>query len=417
MTYVIAGVPFVPFHADESMQLAASRDFGTLVHRGGPWALTTRPPYVFDSEAHLRILNGTIHRHVVGAASAAVGLREADLPPIPGWDWTRDFKANMQAGFFPRFEFLMVGRYASAAFLALAVLPAWWLGWRLWGRAGACLFVVLTILHPVVLLNGRRAMQEGSMIFFGLLALALSVEILSGRRKRVWWVGWGTACGLALASKHLSMVFVAAATAMIVTAWNFLGARETVRRGLLAGLTGATVFLALSPALWDQPWMRIQDLARIRADLVSSIDDTDLHGSFRARLTRLVTMPFSSVPQFFEVADWLDHPVHMQVIALYSRSWLSGAPVTGFVGWGVVILAAWGAFAGIARGSTDDERRVAVAWTAGWGVCALLLLPNPLPFQRYYLPLIPLVAGLAVIGIREAIRMLGPSGSRLPVGS
>ncbi|MCX7869799.1 MAG: phospholipid carrier-dependent glycosyltransferase, partial [Terrimicrobiaceae bacterium] len=210
--YVLAGLMKVPFHPDEAMQLHMSRDFDRLLAEG-PLALVTRPPYEVDSDDFLRILNGSIHRHVVGALRTALGLGPELLPPAPGWDWRYDVRANRQIGFFPKPELLVVGRLASAIFLALAGAVALLLGRALGGWSIGAGFAPLLMAHPVVLLNGRRALQEGSMLLFGLLAV-LAAALLAkrmaegGRPHPALWLFFAVASGLCLASKHPGLCFV-----------------------------------------------------------------------------------------------------------------------------------------------------------------------------------------------------------------
>lgn len=175
--YVLIGTPLATFHPDEAMQLHASGDWEVLTGPQGPCALTTRPPYAMDSDAHLRILNGSLHRHFTGLLRGLAGLGPDSLPRAPGWDWGKDFLGNDAAGHVPRPEVLFVGRAASVILLAATVVPAWLLGRLVAGAAGAWLFTTLVLLNPAVLLNGRRAMQEGALLFFGMLAVLAAFHV------------------------------------------------------------------------------------------------------------------------------------------------------------------------------------------------------------------------------------------------
>jgi 4-amino-4-deoxy-L-arabinose transferase-like glycosyltransferase len=88
----------------------------------------------------------------------------------------------------------MPSRYTSAAFLGLSVLALFGLAWQVGGRLAGEIGAVLYTLNPVLLLNGRRAVMEGSMLGFGLLTVFLAA-VMAGkiaREQRVspfWWVG------------------------------------------------------------------------------------------------------------------------------------------------------------------------------------------------------------------------------------
>lgn len=412
MLYVLIGAPGVPFHPDESMQIYASRDCDVAFQPGGLSSLTTHPPYEIDSDAHLRILNGSVHRYSTGLIRMAAGVGQ--LPPRPGWNWALDFQGNLAAGFFPKPELLAIGRLSSVLYLALAAIPAWFIGRMLWGRMGSWLFSAFVLLNPAILLNGRRAMQEGSLIFFGLLLLWVGLgicrRILNNPPCRVaQWVAFSACGGLALASKHNALVLLAGTLAAIVAAIAFSPMEPTARlrealKGGLSALGAVILFIGLSPALWNHPPARLADLVQTRSDLIRAIDD-GRHSGLVESLQRVVTMPFVAAPQFFEMADWASTPGLAAAIARYESAPWAGLPFPGVPGGIVMALAVWGAFApltGRFRNGPGLELPLA-AWML---TSSLLLLPNPLPWQRYYLILVLPISALAVLGARQCISLL-----------
>jgi len=404
--YTLAGTPLATFHPDGAMQLHASGDWEVLTGPQGPWALTTRPPYPIDSDAHLRILNGSIHRHFVGLLRSVAGLGLESLPKAPGWDWGKDFLENEASGHVPRPEVLFVGRVASVLLLAASVVPAWLLGRLVAGSAGAWLFTALVLLNPAVLLNGRRAMQEGALLFFGLLAVLVAFHLgrrlAAGRSGGALWALFAAVAGLTVTAKHLGLVFVAGGAAALLTA--VLLAPPPALRGRAIALlaislaSAGALFVLLSPALWDEPWHRLADAARVRAELMQAIDD-GAHGAPGQRTWRIATMPFAEPLQHFEMTDWARTPGLGAAIARYEHSWLVGFPRGEVAGWMATLLAVLGLTVSLAPPACAPERtlgRAAVAW---WAASAILLLGNPLPWQRYYLPLVPPTALLATLGI------------------
>lgn len=403
--YALLGTPLATFHPDEAMQLHASSDWEILTGPQGPWALTTRPPYTMDSDAHLRILNGSLHRHFTGWLRSLAGFGPESLPRAPGWDWSKGFLENEEAGHLPRPEVLFVGRVASVLLLAASAVPAWLLGRLVAGGYGAWLFTALVLLNPAVLLNGRRAMQEGALLFFGLLtvlmAFHLAHRLASGRRGGSLWFLFAVAGGLALAAKHSGFVFVAGGVAAIVAA-AFLAPLPASRGRAMALLlislaAGGTLFVVLSPALWDKPWSRLGDAVGVRTDLVQSIDD-GAHGAPMQHLWRIASMPYAEPLQHFEAADWARTPGIGAAIAAHENSWLRGLPLSGIAGWVGSLLALLGLLVTVRGAEAGDHtlHRCAAAW---WAVSAILLLGNPLAWQRYYLPLLPPTAMLTTLGV------------------
>ena len=165
------------FHGDEAMQLYASHDYVTAFIDGNPTALETQPPYLPDSDQQLRLINGSINRYAIGLSWQVAGFTAADLPTIPGWTWELDYETNAALGHLPTSAQLAAARLPSTLFLALSVAVMFALGALFGGRIGAYVVSGLYALNPVILLNGRRAMQEGSLLFFGTLVILIAALI------------------------------------------------------------------------------------------------------------------------------------------------------------------------------------------------------------------------------------------------
>ncbi len=407
----LAGLALVPLHPDESMQIYASRDFDRLLD-DGLGSLTTRPPYPVDSDEHLRILNGSIHRHFIGWFRRLAGLSPDVLPPAPGWDWRLDSGANIARGSLPPPEVLLVGRLASAAFLPLVAFAAAAIGGATVGSRWAILYLALLMLNPVVLLNTRRAMQEGCLLGLGLLTiwagLAVGRSLAGGRDPRLWrWAPLGLSCGLVVAAKHSGILFAVAAAGLVSAGW-FFGPRRDTRMLLpafVAAVTAVLIFFALQPALWSNPPERIKDLLALRSEMMSAQAQGLPLGA--AGNTRLALIPFANPLQFHESIDVAGHPLFAGWSATYSASWLAGLPISGVMAWVffvLMVLGIWISFRGFfAAGEAGFMQTAPFTW---WIVIVLLLLFSPLPWQRYFLPLIPPALLLVVLGLKHVVSLL-----------
>src|SRR5262249_46462400 len=98
------------------------------------------------------------------------------LPGIFAWAMPLDW--NREQGNVPSDDLLALARWPSAIFTALGVIPMFLLGWQLRLRSLAYPAALLYALHPVILLNGRRAMMEGSLILASLLTICWLVLII-----------------------------------------------------------------------------------------------------------------------------------------------------------------------------------------------------------------------------------------------
>jgi len=466
--YVLIGTPLAPFHGDESMHVWSSEDSDMLTGLG-PWSLTVSPPYVVDSPQHFRLATGSIYKHWLGLIRRLAGLGQDVLPPAPGWDWASDYKTNEAMGHVPRPELLAVARLSAVLLSALAIWPASLIGRAVAGRPGALLYPMFLFLNSAVLLNGRRAMQESALLLFGLLAIWAAFHLAGclstkQRHQAVSWMFFSAATGLALAAKHSGVIFAAGAFAVVIVASLRMGGiaalRGNVRALVLSAAAGMMVFFLLSPALWNRPWERVVDVVSVRTQLLEACSDPE-DSALPQRIQRVLTMPFLEPTQYFELLSWRDTPGIAESIRSYEASGLAGLPRRGLVGWALTACVAAGVVfslrssegdsamdvmpksqsfqppvypaVGVGAAATDrhvtevvsgplSQRalpRTTVAKThkcgdvaiwrcsalAWWVVSWLFLLANPLPVQRYYLPLIASSALLAVLGVVGCLQL------------
>ena len=414
--FVLVGTPLASFHGDEPMQIYMSGDYEVALVQGNPSALMTSPPYFIDTDPQLRILNGTVTRYAIGFARALAGIGADQLPPRPGWDWGLSYDDNVNTGHRPSDALMLVGRLPSSLFLAASVFVMFGLARQFGNRPVAYIVTALYTLNPVILLNGRRAMQEGSLLFFGLLVVLIAAVIahrrVNGKSTPFYqWISLIFAGGLTLASKHNSVVFVVGALGWVfvgeLTHFRLRDVVFTTAKLIASGVLIVGLFLALSPALWNDPVARFGDLLLVRAELLDiQITAEPLAPmSFERRVENIITQPFLTPLAHYEVAGWADYaPITME-ITRYMGSPLSGLQFGQWIGLALTILAGIGIIVLFVPSLRPNRE-----WASSWGLLVWLcvtcasLLANPLPWQRYYLPLIPIAALLAGIGLMALAR-------------
>lgn len=435
--YSFAGMPIASFHGDEAMQIYMSHDYATAFIYKEPQRLMVQPPYYIDEDNWLRILNGSVNRYAIGLSWHLAGFTTGDLPPRPGWDWGLSVERNVETGHRPPPALLNASRFSSTLFLALSAGLMFAIGWQFGGRLPAYFMSALYTLNPVILLNGRRAMMEGSLLFFGLLAIFAAILIskmmmqnrgefetrpYSRRREILLWALLALAGGLTLTSKHSGVVFVAGAWGWILAAVvvKNLSLREkgggegsitslpvTVLKLAAAGVLAAALFVALSPALWNDVPSRLRDLVEQREGLLQIQVEADPRAptTLGQRFEGLLVQPFMTPAMHYESLVWDGSPAAAAEIADYMASPLSGLQFGVLLGLPLTLLAGFGLAALVL-----PRLRPAGGWVLGlpaWMlVTAASLLVNPLPWQRYYLPWLPVVTVLAGAGLLAARRVL-----------
>ncbi len=400
--YIIAGTALAPFHGDESTLLYMGRDYHYLFVDGDlskvlyddTW--TRRP-----DEQRLRLENGTISKTIYGWLAWHQGYGPDDLNGE--WHWGRDYEFNRRTNRVPDAQLLNAARMASAIQLALAAAAFFQFVQLTVNRPTAYLASALFALHPNVLINGRRAMMEGSHL------LGLTLVLLAGAwllRERKWWAYllFGACLGFALAAKHPNALIAALAfSAVALATWREQTASETRKLGggwkrwillLPTLLTAAAVFLLLNPAWWSAPLDLPFIIAERRAELLrAQVDWIGGYESFAERIQGFFQYVFAAEHQYFEVAHWAEYHVISDQIASYESSGLAGLLVggTGLFGMMCLALAMFGAV-NLARDSAIEakNRLLLLVWMIGLALVTLLL--TPLSWARYYLPLAPALA-------------------------
>jgi hypothetical protein len=339
--FILAGMMLATFHGDEAMQIYMSRDYATVFIDHNPSSLMVNPPYNIDDDPWLRILNGSVNRYAIGLSWQLAGLNTGMLPPRPGWDWGLEYDTNVATGHLPPENLLAAGRISSTLFLVLSAVAMFGIGWQFGGRLPAYIISLLYTLNPIILLNGRRAMMEGSMLGFGLLTIWLAILISRGKTNWYWWVLLTLSGGLTLASKHTGILFVGGAL-------GWIGLREIIRyfrrasdksesitvkylaatfaRLIASGIVTLLIFIALSPALWNDPVARLGDLIAQRQFLldIQVASNPAAPTTLSQRLEGIITQPFMTPPVHYEVDFWAKAAAITDEIQQYMASPLSG---------------------------------------------------------------------------------------------
>ncbi len=415
MVVVLAGTNLVPFHGDESTQIMMSRDTYYILRGDGARLLyQAEPPDA--TEQHLRLLNGTLPKYLIGLAARLAGYEIDDLNDQ--WLWGADWDWNVTDGHMPSDGLLLAARWSSSILAALSIPAIFGLGWLWRGRRAAYAASLILALHPVVLIHGRRAYMEGALLFFSVLVILIAAAwgqrltrpVVS--RRAVWGgaLGLGLATGLLVASKHSGAAVAAAAYGGLGI--SLFGMRAQPRRAGLAlavllasGIMALGVFLALNPAWWSDPLARVSEVLTLRQGLVNdqvAAFPGSVYPDFGARLGGMLRELSVAPPVYFEAPWWSEYPALAAQIDLYRTSLWAGVQVgtnglTTLLGLGLLGLS----LIGIVPLLGALRRGQALGWAVGlWGVlnAAVILLTIPLAWQRYSMPLYPVQAALAAAG-------------------
>jgi 4-amino-4-deoxy-L-arabinose transferase-like glycosyltransferase len=415
--YVLAGTPLAPFHGDEATQISMSRDYAYQFQQRDLDLVRFRDDAPSPGEQYLRLINGSINKYTVGLAWHLAGLSVNDVNEQ--WDWLANWDYNQTTGHAPSPALLAAARWPSALFLATSVAVVFALGHVMGGRPVAYFASLCYALNPIVLLNGRRAMMEGSMLLFGLLVVLVGLWFL---RRPSWTQALllGLAAGLALAAKHTNLFIVGAVFAACVlyplvqriarptreSAVHFSPARSALLLVFAAFIT-AFVFYLLNPVWWGgSPIEHTVFILKLRGDLLGG--QMAAFGGYAGRLDQLGGMfrqVFVALPQYYEAPGWGEWIADQ--IARYKSSPFQGVSIGGSLPGALLLLALF--VYGVLAFLRDRAAPLSSRWLLIlWGLVMLLStsLLTPLEWQRYYLPAYPAVGLFAAFGLVRLIQLV-----------
>ena len=404
--YILAGATLVPFHGDESTLIFMGRDFHhTFVDGDLSKILYDETWSARPHEQKLRLENGTISKTIYGWLAWNQGYGIDDFNS--SWHWGRDYEFNLRSGSLPDSDLLNAARLASAIQLALAVSLFFGFTRITLSRPTAYVASALFALHPNVLINGRRAMMEGSHLLGLMLVLLAAAWLL--RERKCWGIALlGVCMGLAVAAKHPNVI--ACALAASVVFWALLR-KKTGKDNWPLPLVQAAGIIRLSAPFRGRP-------------CVSSAQPSLVVGAFgiarpyhrnagraaekSSGLVRRLSARLESVFRAFSSMrlrrniSTLKWRAGRNMMSFRRRSRPTKAPDwagiliggTGLAGLLCLGLAVYGAIS-LSRSPNvaADHRDLLLVWILGTSLATLLL--TPLPWARYYLPLAPALALLA----------------------
>lgn len=418
--YVFVGYALVPFHGDESMLIFMSRDYAYQFMEGDLSNIIYTPHQPRDIEQDLRLLNGTISKYAIGWIWHQNGYQLNDLNQP--WYWGLDFQYNVQNGFYPSIEILQLARLQATVMLALSVIIFFIIGRMSFTRPIAYLATVFYVMNPVVLVNGRRAMMEGAMLLGALSVVAVGVWIVHHPPKR--WRGWeslllGGVAGFALACKHTNLVFVGAvfiglglqAIAQLIRKEG-LGFSRLVIICLAVGWMILSFYI-LNPSWWGNPLAAAQQVLHLRSSLLTA--QSEFYHAYQHPLEKLqgfYQQVFVPQAVMYYEDETFRLPIEAEIRA-YEQSVYSGLrlPGVGLAMLGATVIGLLTLFGILPLPDLNPSTRYIFL-----PLTLVLLLMGifaiPLAWQRYYLPIMPIMAYWVALGLAWVVRLYASNAYR-----
>jgi 4-amino-4-deoxy-L-arabinose transferase-like glycosyltransferase len=357
----------------------------------------------------LRIVNGTVNKLTIGLAWDLAGYSVTDLNQPWYWGMPDEWEWNKTNRGMPSDDLLRYARLPSTLFTALSVVIIFIITWVIsHNHAASSVSALIYATYPPVLLNGRRAMMEGSFLFFSALVIlaALMLGRATNTRRQIGWaVLLGISSGLAVASKHTAVIPVAVAF-LAVGVLSYSWTHTYFLPLILAGIVGLVVFLALNPAWWSNPLGVARQVLDNRRDLVEQqIEGAKITGDYYdhagKRVEKLADQGLFARAQYYEVPYWKDFIADQ--ITDYENSGLAGRS-DSLIWAGLLLISLCIGIITLITRWRDGSAWIGLVWLGGTAFALLVLVP--LDWQRYYLPLYAPLAVVGGIGVSSIITQI-----------
>jgi 4-amino-4-deoxy-L-arabinose transferase-like glycosyltransferase len=406
--WLLAGLRDVPFHPDETTWIYMSRDLDRLITRG-PASLCWQPELAGNPLQTERERACPLPRFLIGAA------RRLDGQPAVAsdWNWIKSWDENSAQGALPTIDELITARIPQALLVFLSTLLMIRIGWRLGGWPGAVTAAVLFGLNSQMLLHGRHAMSEASLLFGMILVAAIAIEAAErqgGKRKAFvvpLWIGFALA--VALSAKLTGILMAPAALAGVYPFHEKAPLRSILLRWagriVVLGCAFALVFLLLNPYYWCHPVDAAAAVASSRNQVISeqirALQFAEPGLILNSPGRRVLAVFYES---FLAPLSFWDVPNYAAFTAGAERAYLANPLQTLTTGgvlsalWCVLSLA--GLVVGLARSLRPGrDGKLVILWFWTLSVLGGILWEVPFMWQRYYLPLVPILVAWAVLAV------------------
>ncbi len=332
--------------------------------------------------------NPQIGKYIIGAGAYLAGYHDV---PVLLYDFRQDLAWNRAHGQVLPPEIVGAARLPVALTGALCGVFLYWLGVQVAGPVTGILAVILFIATPVVWNHARLAMLDIPTLMFGLLALNLCIHTVTAlhtgaTNARVWIAACGVACGAA-ASTKLNALLIPGICILAICLTGVTLPNRFDRYQLISGVLAIllwtwVVFFLSNPRLYPHPIAGIQDMLDM-SRIVASSDFAPLP-TLASRISAVWT-------------------------SLGDDGYIGSGGLPGSRLW--LIIGAISLTRALLQ-RPQGARLSAPPVIALWGVISFIGITLWIPqnWDRYFLPLVPIVALLQAYGImailQKAFRLL-----------
>ena len=401
--FYFLGLNLVPFHPDESTHIFMSQDTELLFTQ--PLSLSWEQGLPFSNEIMLRSLGAPLTKYLIGLARLITNVPQL----AADWNWSSSWDENVAGGAFPSLRLLLTSRAMTTSLLPFALIFLFAAIKRVYSKITAYVAVIFLGLNPLLLLHGRRAMNESAV----LLGICFFIWAVSQEKIRPWLLGLSLA--IAFAAKQSTIALLPIGIIAVCKPFKIPSDPNSIakRIAVLTFFFGVTTYI-MNPFFWKNPIqsaiysykLTTELQANQLADYYPLADDAKKQ-TLPYRTIALFTNLYLNQPRTADVGNYLDEiEAHEKAYFNYPLHDLGRRKIPAAV---FLVLSLTGFILGVLRILSPSETSksatfyLLLATTLQFFIILFFL---PLPWQRYIIPLLPFSCIWASLGLTPLISNL-----------
>ncbi len=391
--FFFKGITSVPFHPDETTQIFMSSDFDKIV-TGNVKELFYNENDAINSMQNYRLLDSPVTRYMIGIGRFLTHSPKLEID----WNWSGSWSDNKSA--LPNAKLLNISRLSIAIFLPVTILLYYIIIKKLFGFPISALSTFLLMTNSIILLHSRRAMAESGLLFFIEISL---FALIFMPNKYLFFTAIPIAFGLNTKQSLLPLLVIG----FVFIAYKAKSNIKTmVLQSTLFILLIGSIFYFLNPVIWEKPLTGISAMLSKRSALTTNqmngiaIDTPNfILNNPIERFVGIFGQLFVVKPAIQDIANY-ETELQNEIIEYNKNILHSGFGRNIFMGSLIFIFFCIGVFCEF---SIQNSQKFLVFSLMVFFIIEILIF-FPIPFQRYYIPLIPFSMIYISSGIINSIK-------------
>jgi 4-amino-4-deoxy-L-arabinose transferase-like glycosyltransferase len=395
----------IPFHPDESTYIFMSSDFFTFFQN--PKSLYWDPSLESDLRQHYREMDAPLTRMMVGAGFWLTGT----FPTTTDWNWSESWEKNKINGALPNSSQLIIARVSVTWLFPFSLILIYLTGKKIKGKGIGILLVLLYASNSLILLHTRRAMEESVLEF----SICLAIWGMLNVEKKPWVLM--VAAALAFNSKQSAIILVP--ITLFALCWipdHRLPFKKQIIRVISFLCIFCGITFLLNPYLWSNPFLAAKSALSARSDFISAqvltleqVAPDQIMKSPGDRLLALIAQYYIIPPAAEDVGNYsielggsINNYLNLPGTTLFRGIFWGGLwlvlSLMGIISQGIKIV----------RNGIRKESQSFLILTAFIFQVIFFILFIPIPYQRYWLPIVPFICIWCFYGMSVLFKLFSP---------